>query len=382
MVTTSRADYGLLRPILYALSRETSLAPALFVSGSHLSATHGATVADIEADGFPILARIPCLGDGDSPLQTAEAMGRALTGMAEALAQNRPDLLLVLGDRFEMHACATAAVPFRIPLAHIHGGELTMGALDDIFRHSLSKMSHLHFTATVDAATRLRQMGEASWRITVSGAPGLDGLLQSDAATPDEIFEKFGIRPDSPPLLVTLHPETLSSLPPALQAKTLTAALRELDWPVIITTGSADPGAREMARVLADFAHHREDCWLVEHLGTRHYLGLMRTAVAMVGNSSSGIIEAASFGLPVVNIGDRQKGRPRAANVIDAPFHSGRIADAILQAVRPQFREELAGLVNPYGDGRAAERIVERLRDEPLGGRLLIKEFVDLERAL
>ncbi|CCQ72688.1 UDP-N-acetylglucosamine 2-epimerase [Magnetospira sp. QH-2] len=379
VVTTSRADYGLLRPVLDAMGQDSAIAPALFVSGSHLSEAHGHTVDDIQRDGYPILERISCLGDGDGPLQTTEAMGRAVAGMGKALERNRPDLLLVLGDRFEMFACASAAVPFRVPIAHIHGGELTYGAMDEVFRHGLTKMSHLHFPATEAFAARLRQMGEEDWRITVSGAPGLDRLLTGRAATADDIAERFGIRPASPPLLVTLHPETLGALPPALQAKTLVGALRELDWPTVITTGSADPGAAEMATILADFASGREDCWVVDHLGSENYLGLMKSAAAVVGNSSSGIIEAASFGLPVVNVGDRQKGRTRAANVIDVPYHTGRIADAILKAVSPGFRDGLADLGNPYGDGHAADRIVTRLRDEPLGASLLIKEFIDLE---
>ncbi len=379
LVTTSRADYGILRPVIRALADSPALAPELYVSGSHLSARHGHTVDEITSDGFPIRARVPCLGETDSPRAVAEAMGRATTGMAAALADSPPDLLLVLGDRYEMLACAMAAGPLRLPLAHLHGGEITEGAMDDQFRHALSKLAHLHFPAAGTFARRLRQMGEEDWRITVCGAPGLDALRAVTPATPDELRRRFGIALDPPPLLVALHPETLSDVPCEAQAAALIDALAASGLSCVITGGNADPGGDAIGRALGAFADGRPDVRRVDHLGTAAYVALMRRASAMVGNSSSGIIEAAAFGLPVVNIGDRQKGRPRAANVIDVPFDAPAIAAAIRRAVDPAFRAPLGSLDNPYGDGGAASRVAARLAEVPLGGRLLRKTFIDRE---
>ncbi len=382
VVTTSRADYGLLRPVIRAVAETPGLRPELFVSGSHLSARHGHTVDEIVADRFPIQARVPCLADDtDDARGVAEAMGRATRGMGLALAEARPDLLLVLGDRFEMLACALAAVPLAIPIAHIHGGEITEGAMDEQFRHALSKLAHLHFPATEAFARRLRQMGEEPWRILVGGAPGLDALARTVPATPDELRRRFGIDLDPPPLLVTLHPETLADLPPEAQAAVLVEALTAADRPCVLTGGNADPGGGVIDRTLSAFAEHRPDAWRVDHLGTAAYVALMTHATAMVGNSSSGIIEAASFGLPVINIGDRQTGRPRGANVLDVPFDVDAIATAISQAADPAFRDALESLENPYGDGHAGARIAARLADLPPRRRLLRKAFVDLEIA-
>lgn len=377
VVTTSRADYGLLRPVIRALKADPDLDPVLYVSGLHLAARHGETVREIEADGLPIAARIPCLGDDDDSRSVAEAMGRATAGMASALDDSPPDLLLVLGDRFEMFACAVAAVPFNLPVAHIHGGETTFGATDEVFRHGLTKIAHLHFPAAESFARRLRQMGEEPWRITVSGSPAIDNFFSETNLSAAEIQARYGIGTESAPLLVTLHPETRSDLAPETQAAALVEALESLDLPVVITGVNADVGNRAVSQALSALAERREDIVSVDHLGSANYVGLMRRAAAMVGNSSSGLIEAPSAGLPVVNIGDRQRGRPRAGNVIDVPFDAQTIAAAVRRAVSPEFRAGFAGLVNPYGDGRAAERIAARLREVPIDRRLLVKEFVD-----
>ena len=344
----------------------------------HLRPDLGHTVDEIAEAGFPIAARVDHLGTGDAPLDIARAMARGTEGYATAFAELAPEIVVLLGDRFEMHAAGVAAQPFDLALAHLHGGELTLGAKDDCYRHSLTKLSHLHFVATDEFARRIRQLGEEDWRVTVCGALSLDNLDSISPLERPELERRIGLPLDRPPLLVTYHPETFGDLEPGRQAAELVAALAALDIPVVVTAPNADAGGREVRRRLEEFAETRDDCAFVENLGTPAYFSLMRAAAAMVGNSSSGIIEAASFELPVVNIGDRQQGRPRAANVIDTPCRSRPISEAIREAVGPGFRASLDGLANPYAQDRSAARIIgERLVSVPLEARLYKKGFID-----
>lgn len=377
VVTTSRADFGIYRPLLRAIADYPDLDLQLIVAGMHLSPLYGLTVREIEAEGWPIAARVNCLEEADSPLAVARAMGRAVIGLAEALAELEPDIEVVLGDRFEMHAAALAALPLNLPVAHLHGGELTLGAFDDALRHSMTKLSHLHFAATEDYARRIIQLGEEEWRVTVSGAPSLDNLAALDVVGPGELAEFIGLELDPAPLLVTYHPVSLEQAGTEDQLLELLAALDKTDRPVVFTLPNADPGNSVIRRLIADWTAARERAAQVEHLGTRRYFGLMKLAAAMVGNSSSGIIEAASFELPVVNIGSRQAGRTRASNVIDCGYGREEILAAIERATGEEFRALLKGLVNPYGDGRAAGRIVAKLAEVELGQRLLVKQFND-----
>ncbi len=381
VVTVARSDFGIYRPILRAIQQDPALDLLLFVTGMHLNLEHGLTVREIEAEDFPIAERIEVPMDGDSPLAVARAMGNGTAGMAQALARHPPDILLVLGDRFEMHAAALATLPFNIPLAHIHGGELTLGAMDDALRHSLTKLSHLHFAAAEAYAQRLRQMGEEPWRVTVSGAPGLDNLTTLAPLDPDEITRRFGIFLDPAPLLVTLHPETRSGIAAQELAETTLSAIAEAGYPSVFTQPNADPGSQAITAEIGRFIASHDNAWMIENMGTASYFALMRAAAVMVGNSSSGIIEAASFALPVVNIGTRQDGRLRAANVIDVPVEPTAIANAIRRAAAPQFRAPLSGLQNPYGDGRATGRIIDRLRSITLGEQLITKRFHDFPAA-
>ena len=375
VVTVARSDFGIYRPVLRAIQEDSRLGLWLYVTGMHLSERFGLTVREVEAEGFPVTERIPMLLEGDAPKDIALSMARGTSGMAEALARHRPDILVVLGDRFEMHAAAVAAVPFNIPIAHIHGGELSFGAIDDALRHSMTKLSHLHFATTEESADRIRQMGEEAWRITKSGAPGLDNLLLLEIPDPGTIESEFQIRLDPPPLLVTYHPETRNPKEAEGEFAELLKALDAIDVPVLFTLPNADPGNRHLIEKLREYVKKSRDAWLVDNFGTANYFGAMRAAAAMVGNSSSGIIEAASFKLPVVNIGDRQKGRVRAANVIDARSDEGAIRQSIDQALSPEFRRSLEKLKNTYGDGRAAGKIVEVLRTIDIDQRLIAKEF-------
>jgi UDP-hydrolysing UDP-N-acetyl-D-glucosamine 2-epimerase len=344
----------------------------------HLSPEFGLTIREIEADGFPIGERVEMLLSSDTPEGIAKSMGLGTMGFAQAYGRCRPDILLVVGDRFEMHAAALAALPFKIPVAHIHGGEITEGAIDDALRHSITKLSHLHFVSTREYANRVIQMGEEPWRVVVSGSPALDNLRTLTLLKPEELAARFGLSLNQAPLLVTFHPVTLEYEDTDWQVSELLEALRPFDLPVVFTAPNADTSGRVIARKIEDFVKDHPSAWIVPNLGTLGYLSMMRCAAAMVGNSSSGIVEAPSFELPVVNIGSRQRGRVRAPNVIDVGYGATEIAGAVERALCPAFRASLAGLTNPYGDGRAAECIVRVLRETPLGDKLLVKRFHDL----
>jgi UDP-N-acetylglucosamine 2-epimerase (non-hydrolysing)/GDP/UDP-N,N'-diacetylbacillosamine 2-epimerase (hydrolysing) len=374
-VTVGRSDYGIFQPVFRAIQKRADLRLSLIVAGMHLAEEFGHTVDAIEADGFEIAARVQMLLASDSPEGIAKAMGLGTLGYAQALAQIRPDILLLLGDRFEMHAAGVAAVPFKMPIAHIHGGEITEGAIDDALRHSLTKLSHLHFVSTKEHGQRVIQMGEEPWRVTVSGAPGLDNTQHVKLLERAAFEERFGVRLGDEFLLATYHPVTLEFEQAEAQFAELLAALDEIGMPVLFTMANADTGGQVINRMIRDYTSARPGAHLVENLGTQGIFSAMALASAMIGNSSSGIIEAAQFGLPVVNIGTRQAGRVRGDNVIDTGNGRAEIAEAIPRATSQEFRAGLAGLVNPYGDGFAADRIVDRLSTVELGPRLLVKKF-------
>lgn len=378
VVTTSRADYGIYRPVLREIKERPSLDLCLVVSGSHLSPNFGLTVRDIQRDGYDTSERVEMLLSSDTPEGAAKSMGVAMIGFADVYRRTCPDLLLVLGDRFEMHAAATASLPFNIPLAHVHGGELTEGAIDDAVRHSITKMSHLHFTATEQYANRIKQMGEEPWRITVSGAPSLDNLRDFKPLDDAELARLFQLTLEQTFLLVTYHPVTRENDGDLAQMEEMLAALSKFDRPMVFTYPNADPGSRGLIKRLEEYAVSSARARVVVNLGTQGYFTLMQRAAAMVGNSSSGIIEAASFRLPVVNIGSRQSGRLRPANVIDVGASKAEIEAGLKRALDPAFRNSLGSLENPYGDGQAAKRIVDRIQSIDLDQRLLQKHFHEL----
>ena len=293
VVTVARSDYGIYLPILRAIQAEPSLRLGLYVSGAHLSPEFGLTVREIEKDGFDIVERVEMLLSSDSAEGISKAMGLGLIGFAQAFARTRPDLLLVLGDRFEMHAAALAALPFRIPIAHLHGGELTEGAIDDALRHSMTKLSHLHFVSTADYARRVIQLGEAPARVIVSGAPSLDQLRQTRLLTRNEFAERFHIALPEVFLLVTYHPVTLEYEQTEWQIQQLLAALRQTGLPVLFTMPNADTNGRIIRDYIRQYVAAQADspmpAYVVENLGTQGYASVMQMATAMVGNSSSGI---------------------------------------------------------------------------------------------
>ncbi|MBI3011682.1 MAG: UDP-N-acetylglucosamine 2-epimerase (hydrolyzing) [Candidatus Omnitrophica bacterium] len=377
VVTVNRSDYGISLPILRRIQQEPELALHLIVAGAHLSPEFGLTVTAIEADGFHIGDRVEMLVSSDTPEGIVKSMGLGLIGFAQSFTRRRPDMVVVVADRFEMHAAALAALPLKIPLAHVHGGELSQGAMDDALRHSITKLSHLHFVSTKEAAHRVRQMGEEAWRVVVSGAPSLDHVRTIPRLSIQELEARVGMRLGQAPLLVTYHPVTLEYEQTEWQIGELLAALQAITRPMVFTLPNPDTSSRVIRRMIEAFLERQPHARLVENFGTQGYLSIMGYAAAMVGNSSSGIIEAPSFELPVVNIGTRQEGRVRADNVIDVNCARADIAQGIVRALAPTFRARLRGLHNPYGQGDAAEIIVGRLKDIPLDARLIRKRFID-----
>lgn len=377
-VTVGRSDYGIYQPVLRRIADERALGLHLIATSAHLAQEFGETVKAIEADGFTIGDRVEMLLASDSPEAVAKSMGLGAIGFAQVYARERPDILLVLGDRFEMHAAVVAALPFKFPVAHIHGGELTRGAIDDALRHSMTKMSHLHFVSTQTYRRRIEQMGEEPWRITVSGAPSLDNLHSTKLLTRVEFTRRFHLKIARDFLLVTYHPATLDDKSAEEQFRSLMSALETCGFPFVLTLANADAGGRAINRLIREVVERCPEAQLAANLGTQGYFSAMSLATAMVGNSSSGVVEAASFRLPVVNIGNRQAGRLQAANVINTGCSRSEIISGIQQACSKEFRKGLDDLENPYGDGRAAERIVERLKSVKIDSHLLVKRFHDL----
>jgi UDP-hydrolysing UDP-N-acetyl-D-glucosamine 2-epimerase len=378
-VTAARSDYGIYLPVLRRIREDADLSLRLIVTGMHLSPEFGLTVKEIEADGFEVAERVETLLSSDTPQGIAKSIGLGVLGFAQVYARSRPDVLLVLGDRFEMYAATLAALPFKIPVAHIHGGELTQGAIDDALRHSMTKLSHLHFVSTQEYARRVIQMGEEPWRVVVSGAPSLDNLRLVKLFTREELAARFGLRLGREPfVLVTFHPATLEYEQTEWQVAELLAALEVCDLPVIFTMPNADTSGRTIARMIEEFTATHRSAQAVDNLGTQGYFSMMALTAAMVGNSSSGIIEAASFELPVVNVGSRQRGRVRGENVIDVDYNRASILEGLQEALAPGFREKLRGIRNPYGSGAASEKIVEVLKQVQLDDKLVTKRFHDL----
>jgi UDP-hydrolysing UDP-N-acetyl-D-glucosamine 2-epimerase len=379
VVTCGRSDYGIYLPVLHAIRSDPELRLSLIVTGMHLSREFGLTVETIEGDGFKVDARVEMLLSSDTPEGIAKSIGIGSIGFAQLYAQRKPDILLVLGDRFEMLAAVAASLPFNIPLAHIHGGESTEGLIDEAIRHAITKMSHLHFVSTPFYARRVIQMGEEPWRVVVSGAPSLDNIRTTSLLNRQEIENRYGFSLEGPVLLVTYHPVTLEYRDAPDHLRLLLAALEKSGAGLVFTCPNADTYGRRLLETIQEFCQRVKRASLIMNLGTRDYFSLMSHASAMVGNSSSGIIEAASFQLPVVNIGNRQRGRVHGENVIDVGNDAEEILGAIHLALSSSFRTRIAKRENPYGDGRAADRILARLKTVPLDETLLLKQFHTIE---
>jgi len=371
VVTSSRADYSHLYWPLRELAAHCDIELGVFVLGAHLSPAFGGTLGEIERDGFPIKARIECLLSSDTDTGMAKTIGVAILGLTDALTAWRPDILLLIADRYEMLAPASVALALRIPMAHIEGGENSQGAIDDQVRNALTKMAHIHFTSTETARRRVIAMGEEPWRVHRAGAPSLDHLRRSALLDRAGVEARLGLSFDGPTILVAWHPVTILKDTNA-EADAFFDALAESPGQLVFVYPNSDAGSYALMERTKELAARRGDTRIFVNLDAVTYWSLLGQVDAMVGNSSSGIMEAASFALPVVNVGMRQQGRERAANILDAPAEKAVIASALRRALSTELRESLRGMVNPYGDGNAAKKITQVLATVALDG-LLVK---------
>lgn len=382
VVTTSRADYGCLYHLLREMRDDPEVELLVVVTGMHLSNLHGHTVDAIEADGFEVARRVPMLLATDDEASIAKSVGIGLIAFADAWAQLRPELMVCLGDRYELMAPALAALLQRVPIAHIHGGETSQGAVDEAIRHSISKMACIHFPATASYARRLIQMGEQPERIFTYGAPALDGLYQRQLMTRNELADRLQFDPDSTVALVTYHPVTLELGDCEYQIQSLLDAIRQSGVSAVFTSSNADAMGGRINAAIATFARNAPKQYRIhDHLGPLVYLSCLRQLDLMIGNSSSGLVEAPSFRLPVVNVGNRQMGRIHAMNVIDTDYGADAILAGIEQARSPEFRHSLERMENPYDvfqDGKTSLRIKETLKEIRVSAELLKKRFHDL----
>lgn len=380
IVTGTRAEYGLLYWLLREIEADPDLHLQLVVTGMHLSPEFGLTYRMIEADGFEADAKVEMLLSSDTAVGIAKAIGLGVIGFADAFERLAPDMLVVLGDRFEILAAVQAALVARLPVAHLHGGETTEGAFDESIRHAITKMAHFHFVATEAYRQRVIQLGEQPARVWNVGAPGLDHLRRQTLWDRQRLADDLGQPLTQPVFLVTYHPVTLEA---GTGMEALEALLEALDaFPtaqVIITKANADTGGRAINQRLEAYgAAHPGRVGVYASLGQVRYLSALRAADVVIGNSSSGIIEAPAFQKPVVNIGARQQGRVRAASVIDVAPTYEAIRAGIEQALSPAFQATLRGVTSPYGEGRASVQIKERLKEVDVQG-VLVKSFYDLE---
>ncbi len=375
-VTTTRADSGIYRPLLSKLVEQQDWRVFILAGGTHHSEGFGRTVDDLsDIEGANLIA-VDHLVPGDGPVEVAATAGRGLASFSQAFAQANLDLVFVLGDRSEMLAAAIAALLHRIPIAHLHGGDLTLGAYDDQCRHAITKLSHLHFPAVSEHADRIIAMGEEPWRVHTVGALALDAMKSFTSESVESLSGAIGLDFSLPTVVVALHPETLSDMPPVRQVETVLSAVGGLDANLLLIGPNADVGHVAFSDAFREIAATRSNTALVESLPQARFWSCLAHAALLVGNSSVGMFEAVSFGLPVVNIGDRQAGRIRSANVIDVPFDTRAVGDAIRKADTDSFRKVVSKVVNPYGDGYTAGRIIEVLRRLPDRNSLLKKQHM------
>ncbi|MCL2829472.1 MAG: UDP-N-acetylglucosamine 2-epimerase [Betaproteobacteria bacterium] len=378
VVTGSRAEYGLLRWLMEEIREDARLALQVVATGMHLAPEFGLTVRDIEQDGFTVARRVEMLLSSDTPAGITKSVGLGTIGFAQAFEELAPDIVVVLGDRFEILAAAQAAMLARIPLAHLHGGELSEGAVDDAIRHAITKMAHLHFVAAPTYRQRVIQMGESPERVFDFGAPGLDAIERLPLLERAALEESLGFKLGARNFLITYHPVTLGERPSSEGLRALFAALD--DFPgvrLIFTRPNADSEGRALIALLDAWVEgNRERAAVFTSLGQLRYLSLLREVDAMIGNSSSGLTEAPALKRPSVNIGDRQKGRLRAASVIDCGEDAASIRAAISRALSPEFRAQAASATPVYGQGNASRRIRETLADVDLAS-LTQKHFHD-----
>lgn len=379
VVTGTRAEYGLLKPLINRIYEDTECELQLVVTGMHLSPEFGLTYQEIEKDGFEITEKNEMLLSSDTPNGITKSVGLATIGFADIFTRNQPDMVVLLGDRFETYAAATSAMIHRIPITHIHGGELTEGAIDDAIRHSITKMSTLHFTATEEYRRRVIQLGEQPERVYNVGALGVENINNQKLLTKEELEEGIHFRLDKPYVVVTYHPVTLEKNTAKEQFENLLAALDEIKgYKIIFTKANADTDGRIVNRLIEEYVKvNSERAVCYTSLGIVRYLSTLKYSEMVIGNSSSGLLEAPSFHIPTVNIGDRQKGRVRAESVIDCGYELAEIIKAIKQAIQVKSEGRIEGISNPYEGENTSLEIYKKIL-EYINGAIENKEFYDL----
>jgi len=380
IVTGTRAEYGLLKPLIEKISKEKNFTLQLLVTGAHLSPEFGLTYKQIEADGYKIDAKVEMLLSSDTPEGITKSMGLGIIGYADALKQLSPDLLIILGDRYEMLSVASTALIFRIPIAHIHGGELTEGAYDDAIRHAITKMSVLHFTSTEEYRKRVIQLGEQPDNVFNVGAIGLDNYHSLKLLSKTELEKELNISFNKYNFLVGFHPETLSNISIESQFEALLEAINsQTESLFIFTKANADTNGRIINQIIDSFVNkYPSKAALFDSLGTLRYLSVMKQVTAVIGNSSSGIIEAPSAPTATINIGDRQKGRIQAESIINCTAIKEDIINAFNIVKTEDFRHKIDKVVNPYGNGNASNQILDVLKSVKIKS-INQKTFYDIQ---
>ena len=375
ILTATRAEYGLLRPIIRKLYDAGEFDVRIVVTGAHLSPEFGLTYREIEEDGFLIDDKIEILLSADTPSAVSKSMGLAMISFADYFARIQPNLLIVLGDRYETLAVAAVAMNQRIPIAHLYGGETTEGAIDESIRHAITKMSYLHFTSTEVYRRRIIQLGENPERVFCVGAIGIENIKRVAMLGKNELEESIHFQLDKPYAVVTFHPVTLENNQADVQMKELldACALRQ-DMKFIFTKANADASGRIINKLIDTFVNQQENAMVVTSLGMLRYLSALNYASMVIGNSSSGLVEAPSFGIPTINVGDRQRGRLQADSVINCEPVSTEIQAAIQLALSEEFSAKARNSVNPYGDGDVSDKIVKTVKD------FLIEDKIDLKK--
>jgi len=381
VLTATRAEYGLLKPVIQKLMTVSEFDVRVVVTGAHLSPDFGLTFQEIEQDGIIIDEKIEILLSADTPSSISKSMGLAMISFADYFDKLKPDLLIVLGDRYESLAIAAVALNQRIPIAHLYGGETTEGAIDEAIRHAITKLSYLHFTSTEEYRNRVIQLGESPERVFSVGAIGIENIINEKLLNKAELEKTLNFNLDKPYAMVTFQPVTLENNRNKEEFKALLEVCELYnDMKFVFTKSNADAGGRVINQMIDNFVVSNEDAVAFSSLGMIRYLSALKYATLVIGNSSSGLIEAPSFGIPTVNIGDRQKGRLQAESVINCEPVKANIQKAIEFALSEEFENIARNQVNPYGDGNTSKMIVETIKDYIINKKInLKKKFHDCE---
>jgi GDP/UDP-N,N'-diacetylbacillosamine 2-epimerase (hydrolysing) len=372
VVTGTRAEYGLLRNIISLLSKDESVDFRLIVTGTHLCKDYGETVNEILSDGFNVSAKIPCVQDRNDDVGMVMSAAEAMKGFAAYFEKDRPDMLILLGDRYEIFACAAAAAMLRIPIAHLYGGDTTEGAIDEFFRHSITKMSYLHFVSNEDSRRRVIQLGEEPARVYNLGATGAENIVGMDLLDRDAISRAIGVDLSGEYALVTYHPVTLEDDSPDAQMRELFSAMEQFpELTYIFTKSNADANGKKINLIIDEYARNHSNVFAFESLGIIKYLSAMKYARFVIGNSSSGIYEAPLFGIPTVNIGDRQRGRLQANTIINSGPEAASIRRAISEALKASRKENIS---SPYYKEGTSSKIVETIKNNLEEGSVNLKK--------